>query len=299
MSYSEHFDYFYNGLHEKDFSTVNNMIQSYLWESYDDEKALIIDMSKFIIAYKLCKSAYIDLKEYEDQIEDDLKEINGEYGSPMFGYGDIPGIEAMDDICKTFHKYFEFFDPSELVDNNGNKTDVIQDISFATESTISPEKDPNHINWFVKVLSSKIKVDNNSNKELALYNGLNRLFDKLCEKDCLNPDKENRAVFIYRFSGFNGAFSPDIKIHWKGKNVFLGNIVRCLISDKKTDPIGLGKVASFFQSTSEKSINLSVGNNIVKDFEKEKNNLPSEFVKTVELLRECGFVNVEYTSARR
>ena len=46
-------------------------------------------------------------------------------------------------------------------------------------------------------------------------------------------------------------------------------------------------------------MNLSVKNRPFKDFEKEKNSLHSDFVKAVELLKECGFVNVELTSSRR
>jgi len=37
----------------------------------------------------------------------------------------------------------------------------------------------------------------------------------------------------------------------------------------------------------------------VIDYEKERNNLDSNIVEAVELLRRCGFVNVEYTSKRR
>ncbi|MBR3521522.1 MAG: DUF1294 domain-containing protein [Prevotella sp.] len=37
----------------------------------------------------------------------------------------------------------------------------------------------------------------------------------------------------------------------------------------------------------------------VIDYEKERNNLDSNIVEAVELLRRCGFINVEYTSKRR
>lgn len=118
MIYSEHFEYFYKGLKRKDYSVIYNMIQDYLWESYDEERGKIIDTTRFKSAYKLCTSVYNDLKEYEDQIEEDLKEINGEYGTPMFSYGDIPGIEDMNNICKTYHKFFEYVDLSILPDDN-------------------------------------------------------------------------------------------------------------------------------------------------------------------------------------
>ena len=46
-------------------------------------------------------------------------------------------------------------------------------------------------------------------------------------------------------------------------------------------------------------MNLSVPDCTFEDFEKERNKLHSDFIKAVELLRKCGFVNVEFTSSRR
>ena len=90
MSNSEHFEYFYKELERKDYSVVYNLIQDYLWESYDEERGKIINTTKFKSAHKLCTSVYNDLKKYEDKIEEDLKEINGEFGTPMLSYDDIP-----------------------------------------------------------------------------------------------------------------------------------------------------------------------------------------------------------------
>ena len=75
----------------------------------------------------------------------------------------------------------------------------------------------------------------------------------------------------------------------KGKNKLLGYIARCLLSDKTNDPVGLGLVASFFQSMSGKPMNLSVQDCPFKDFEKDENGLHPDFVKAVKLLRKCGF----------
>lgn len=133
-----------------------------------------------------------------------------------------------------------------------------------------------------------------------MYDCLNRLFDELCKINCLDPDKENRDIFIYRFSGFNGEYPPDMKIRWKGKNIFLGYIARCLLSDKTNKPEGFDTISSVFQSKSEKGINLATASNcMVDNYEKQKNLLPSDFVKAVDILKKCGFVNVEFTSARK
>ena len=59
-------------------------------------------------------------------------------------------------------------------------------------------------------------------------------------------------------------------------------------------------ISNFFLSKSGSPINLaSAKNYTITDYEKEKKNLNPTFVKAVDLLRECGFVNVEFTSARR
>ncbi len=299
MSYNEYFNDRYKGLRRKSYSTICNMIKNYLWESYDEEMGAIKDLSKFKFAYKLCESAYNDLKEYEDLIEEDLNEINGDYGSPMLSYDDVPGIGSMSYICEMYHKYFEYFDISILSEEKEiketSKTVVEND---NLQIIITKDRDPQHRKWFVKVLDSKIP-QKESDKDQFLFDSLNRLFDKLCDLGYVNSENENRNVFIYRFSGFNDAYPLGWKILWKGKNIFLAYITRCLISDKTNDPVGLGDVASYFLSKSEKPMNLSVKNRPFKDFEKEKNSLHSDFVKAVELLKECGFVNVELTSSRR
>ena len=38
---------------------------------------------------------------------------------------------------------------------------------------------------------------------------------------------------------------------------------------------------------------------MVDNYEEKKNALPPDFIRAVELLRKCGFVNVEFTSSRR
>ena len=298
MSNSEHFEYFYKELERKDYSVVYNLIQDYLWESYDEERGKIINTTKFKSAHKLCTSVYNDLKKYEDKIEEDLKEINGEFGTPMLSYDDIPGIQEMDYICKTYHKFFEYVDISILHDENEINETPPQTVKYIPEIIYSKDQNPNHKEWHIEILSSKIPEEQ-SDKDTFILKCLNSLFDELCKIGCLDPDDDNRLIFIYRFSGFNNAYTLGWKIEWKGKNTFLGYIVRCLISDKITDPVGLGKVATFFISKSRKVMNLSVQDCSFKDFDKEKNKLQPDFVRAVELLRKCGFVNVEFTSSRR
>lgn len=154
--------------------------------------------------------------------------------------------------------------------------------------------------WYVKVLDSKLRGNSSEEKNAELLRCLSLLYEKLT-KDINNliDTATPKDLFIYRFSGFNGPFPSEIKISWKGSNTFLGYITRCLISDKTNDPMGLRVVASFFHSKSGKPMNLSVKDYSFKDYEREKNCLHPDFVKAVELLRRCGFINVEYTSKRR
>jgi hypothetical protein len=84
------------------------------------------------------------------------------------------------------------------------------------------------------------------------------------------------------------------------KNVLLGHIIRCLTSDNRYHPEKMGIAAEFFESKTGKSINLASARQVnVSNFEDEKDSINPNFVEAVELLRKCGFTNVEYTSKRR
>lgn len=110
----------------------------------------------------------------------------------------------------------------------------------------------------------------------------------------------NKDLFIYRFSGTGKPFGPETKIKWKGKNVLLGHIIRCLTSDSNKAPINVSITANFFESNTGKQINLATARQVeVENFDKEKNLIDKNFVEAVELLRSSGFINVELTMKRR
>lgn len=311
MCYSEHLDTFYGGLQRKDYSTVCNMIQNYIWESYDEERNIITNKSKFKFACQLCASAYGELKEYEDQIEYDRAELNGEHGSCLLCYNDDYGfaqVQYMMSICDMFHKYFEHF--ALLYDKeNLTKVELPEIEEYTNEidkSNLVSDTNPEHKILFVKILNSKIPDEVNDNdkiireKDKILYHILERLYKELCNLGYLNSNVEDRSVFIYRFSGLNGDYPSERKLLWKGQNVFLGYIVRCLISDKRNPPMNFRTVATFFYKENGNQMNFSTAKNyLVKDFDNEKESLPRNFTKAVELLRKCGFRNVEFTSSRR
>ena len=82
--------------------------------------------------------------------------------------------------------------------------------------------------------------------------------------------------------------------------VVISHIIRCLLSDARNTPEDMGIAAEFFESKTGKPINPATARYIsVNNYEKERNNLDPNFVEAVELLRRCGFTNVEYTSKRR
>ena len=304
MKRIEYLEMRYEGLPWIDLSENRKMIEEALWSSYDN--GVITDTNKFRFASNLCKSLYNKLKDYEDLIIDDLEELNCEHGTPSIpddDYYEISSVvQDMAFICETYHKYFEFIDKS-IVDETPQKEIKTEEKDKDSNSTIKTklvsDQSPEHRNWYVKVLNSKIS-NKLYDRDTTLFNNLYLLFDELCNYEYLNDNGEDREVFIYRFSGLNGPFPPERKISWNGKNTFLGYIVRCLISDEKYEPMGLSTVASFFQSKSGNSMNLATAKNyIIKDFEKEKDYLDRSLVNAIELLKKCGFIHVEFTSSRR
>ncbi|MCR5679432.1 MAG: hypothetical protein K6G08_04380 [Prevotella sp.] len=161
------------------------------------------------------------------------------------------------------------------------------------KSTIPTEK------WHVAVLNSKLKGNNSEEKNTELNRCLSLLYNELTKEGSNLIDTTTpKALFVYRFSGKGESYPLTTKINWRGKNVLLGHIIRCLLSDARNAPEDLGIAAEFFESKSRKPINLATAKQVpVNDYEKERNNL--DLVEAVELLRRCGFINVEYTSKRR
>ena len=151
----------------------------------------------------------------------------------------------------------------------------------------------------VTVLNSKLKGSNSEEKDRELPRCLSLLYDELT-KEGLIDTTSSKSLFVYRFSGQGEPYPPSSKINWRGKNVLLGHIIRCLLSDARNAPEDMGIAAEFFESKTGKPINPATARYIsVNNYEKERNNLNPNFVEAVELLRRCGFINVEYTSKRR
>ena len=154
---------------------------------------------------------------------------------------------------------------------------------------------------FVTVLDSKLKGNTSEERKSKLLRCLSLLYEELTKEGCNLIDTATpKELFIYRFSGIGDSYPLTAKIKWRGKNVLLGHIVRCLLSDKKYGPDDMGAASDFFESKSGRPINLATAKQVsVIDFEKKRDYLNSNFVEAVELLRRCGFINVEYTSKRR
>ncbi len=152
---------------------------------------------------------------------------------------------------------------------------------------------------YVTVLNSKLKGSNSEEKDRELPKCLSLLYDELT-KEGLIDTTSSKSLFVYRFSGQGEPYPPSSKINWRGKNVLLGHIIRCLLSDARNTPEDMGIAAEFFESKTGKPINPATARYVsVNNYEKERNNLDPNFVEAVELLRRCGFINVEYTLKRR
>lgn len=191
-----------------------------------------------------------------------------------------------------------------LYTNDGQQEALVEKSQKVCQDGQSIDNDNNTIpqgKWYVTVLSSKLKGDNREEKNIELSRCLSLLYNELTKEGSNLIDTATpKALFIYRFSGKGESYPLTTKIKWKGKNVLLGHIVRCLLSDKKNAPEDMGIASEFFESRSGNTINLASAKQVpVNDYEKERNNLDPNFVEAVELLRRCRFINVELTSKRR
>jgi len=206
-----------------------------------------------------------------------------------------------------FNKLVEDF-TTKYLDKGQEQTTLQESGSSAietsneTEQQNSPviviDKDETHKKWFVRVHEKKINAQPDEwNKKL--YACLDALYDSLVKKG-LMCESSKKELFIYRFSGFNipEPFNPQEKIRWEGENVLLGYLVRCLITYTGTRAKGLGTVATFFESKRGKNVNLATADYISKEKFNQTPNMYTNLSLAVEILKECGFDEVEATSTR-
>ena len=191
-----------------------------------------------------------------------------------------------------------------LYTNDGQQEVLADNYQKVSQEGHSIDNDDNTIpqgKWYVTVLNSKLKGNNSEEKNIELSRCLSLLYNELTKEGSNLIDTTTpKALFVYRFSGKGESYPLTTKIKWRGKNVLLGHIIRCLLSDNKYAPEDMGIAAEFFESKTGKPINPATARYVsVNNYEKERNNLDPNFVEAVELLRRCGFINVELTSKRR
>ena len=274
---------------------------------------------------KLEKEYFLSLFEFSD-IPDEIKDLFWDIYYRYEGTTDpdkriearirLIGLSArldkaqkkkVESICRSIIKRYEKSEVQSpalgYIDFVKLYTQVLSDLKdnkSHTQKTFDYRKDdnPEHLEWYVSVLSSKYsKVEG----DMCLYNCLSHLYDY-----CLNAEwidnTTDRDLFVYRFSGLlepNKSFPPNYKIKWNGSNVLLGYFVRCLISDKSNPPKGMKFFADFFEPSNGKRMYLPSAKYVDgTDFDKKRKSLPKSFLKAVDILRECGLVNVEFTSKR-
>lgn len=207
-----------------------------------------------------------------------------------------------------FNKLVEYF-TTKYLDKGQEQTPFQEAEPSATKKSNDDEqqnipvividKDETHKQWFVRVHEKKINAQPDEwNKKL--YTCLDALYESLV-KNRQMCESSKKELFIYRFSGFNipEPFNPLEKIRWEGKNVLLGYLVRCLITYTGTDAKGLGTVGTFFESKRGKDVNLSTADYISKEEFNQKPNMNPNLSLAVEILKECGFEEVEATSTRK
>lgn len=302
MNHYKYFEDYYKGLNPVDYIDVPFRIKELLWDAYNDN-GVVVNTNKLYEAYQLCNSAYNILKEHEYQIKADNAEINGENGfSLLYGINDdeFHAIQSMYEICEIYHKHFKFFDTSQIKSNHVDTIEQEEAIQESESFDYIIDNDPEHENWHISVLESKLKPGKEKLK--VLYACIEELYSNLCKLNKIDIDTD-KDLFIYRFSGLvkqEASFLPSEKIRWNGKNVLLGHIIRCLTSDDSNPPEKMGIAAEFFESKTGKSINLASARHVnISNFEKEKIDIDPNFVEAVEILKKSGFINAEYTSKRR
>jgi len=209
---------------------------------------------------------------------------------------------------KIFYKLVEYYTATYL--DNGQRQIPSQEAeSSAIETSneveqlnipvIDIDKDEAHKEWFVRVHEKKINAQPDEwNKKL--YSCLDALYESLVKRG-LMYESSKKELFIYRLSGFNipKSFNPLEKIRWEGSNVLLGYLVRCLITYTGTDAKGLGTVGTFFESKKGNDVNLATADYISKEEFNQNPKMYPVLSRAVEILKECGFEEVEATSTRK
>ena len=277
---NDYFQYFYNKLSDspsfiKYLDNFNKLIELF---SKCDDKLLIRYMTNKKYAGVENK---IDTKPSWEVDEDEEYSLDVDSIGPR-------SIETMVvDLDLPFYR--EQFVESE-------ETYVTSEVTrIAAQETASKG---NHL--FVKVRESKVKGTNQEEKNINLIKSLFQLCDELQKKGMIDSNTDAH-LFVYRFSGKGMEQYPlSETIKWKGKNLLLGHLIRCLISDQHNPPMNFKTASTFFISDSGKDINLASAKYVDgKDFDNNRSFLSASFVEAVEILRRCGFTNVEFTSMRR
>lgn len=207
-----------------------------------------------------------------------------------------------------FNRLVEYYS-STYLDNGQRQIPLQKAESSAIEASneieqqnipdIVIDKDEAHKEWYVRVHEKKINAQPDEwNKKL--YTCLDALYESLVKKGLMR-ESSKKELFIYRFSGFNipKSFNPLEKIRWEGSNVLLGYLVRCLITYTGSDAKGLGTVGTFFESKRGKDVNLGTAKYISKEKFNQTPNMYPVLSRAVEILKECGFEEVEATSSRK
>lgn len=167
-----------------------------------------------------------------------------------------------------------------------------------------PNVETKHINTnnndlsYLRVLDEKIPAYE-SERPSRRRECLEKLYFILIERDYID-DNTDKDLFLYRFTGLGEPYSKDQTIIWKGVDRLLGYIARCLFTYKNSGTEGLGKFGNLFEDEDGKHPYLPSAKHItLEEYHKNPDKRSyRQFKEAIEILQECGFVNVENTSPR-
>lgn len=151
---------------------------------------------------------------------------------------------------------------------------------------------------YIRVLNEKIPGPE-SERVSRRRECLEKLYCILIEREYIdeNTDKE---LFLYRFTGLGEPYSKDQTICWKGVDRLLGYIARCLFTYRNSGTEGLGKFGELFEDEDGNHPYLPSAKHIkMEEYYMDPGKRSyQQFKEAIEILQECGFINVENTSRR-
>lgn len=245
--------------------------------------------------YSIMNSVFHNIP-YENLEDEILRYLSMQRAIELVHIRVRPDIRQNNDVSYDQNDYLDIItlNDGKLNSEESNNIDSNLEIEEFRE-----DEDKLHSKWFVKLLNSKAKGETDGDKKYNKLKSVSKLYAALKERGAFLSDP-TEDLFIYRLTGLmrkNVCFDIDSEeniIKLSLSNSEIGYIFRCLISDDINGPSGLSNVNKYFVSKTGKSMNLAVSTACeIKNYDEDRKKLPSTLCKVIDMLKACGFINVE------